>query len=229
MAAWWWRQVQHRPSDKRFLYKAILHIYCFDDRPQSNKTCCWYLLVIFFFAFSISRNNEKRKEKSRDAARCRRSREGEIFTDLANVLPARREEVDQLDKASIMRLSIAYLKVRGMLDCCKFTRYQPSREVHFSNGGLWIFILVSVPSIGAAINAPKEVTAKSEFPLLDDDKMLMQALDGFLLVISHDGDVTYVSENVATILGIQQVSKCFYLVLVDVTNRNCTICLHDFI
>lgn len=68
----------------------------------------------------ICRNNEKRKEKSRDAARCRRSRETEIFTDLANVLPARRDEVEQLDKASIMRLSIAYLKVRGMLNLCKF-------------------------------------------------------------------------------------------------------------
>lgn len=71
---------------------------------------------IFNCGFLITRNNEKRKEKSRDAARCRRSRETEIFTDLANVLPARREEVEQLDKASIMRLSIAYLKVRGMLD-----------------------------------------------------------------------------------------------------------------
>lgn len=77
------------------------------------------------------RNNEKRKEKSRDAARCRRSRECEIFTDLANVLPARREEVDQLDKASIMRLSIAYLKVRGMLDCCK-----SSNRTHWWDGAI---------------------------------------------------------------------------------------------
>uniref|UniRef100_A0A1B0EW02 Uncharacterized protein n=1 Tax=Phlebotomus papatasi TaxID=29031 RepID=A0A1B0EW02_PHLPP len=62
------------------------------------------------------RNNEKRKEKSRDAARTRRSRETEIFTELAQSLPLRREEVDQLDKASIMRLSIAFLKVRNMLE-----------------------------------------------------------------------------------------------------------------
>lgn len=65
------------------------------------------------------RNNEKRKEKSRDAARTRRSRETEIFTELAQSLPLRREEVDQLDKASIMRLSIAFLKVRNMLELCK--------------------------------------------------------------------------------------------------------------
>ncbi|XP_049826586.1 protein similar isoform X2 [Aethina tumida] len=60
------------------------------------------------------RNNEKRKEKSRDAARSRRSRETEIFTDLANALPLSQEQVQQLDKASVMRLAISYLKVRDM-------------------------------------------------------------------------------------------------------------------
>lgn len=63
----------------------------------------------------------------------------------------------------------------------------------------------AVPSLGAATKSSPEITAKSEFPLDDDDKMLLQALDGFLLIISHDGDVTYVSENVASILGVQQV------------------------
>lgn len=76
-----------------------------------------FCIIILFVCF---RNNEKRKEKSRDAARCRRSRETEIFTDLCSVLPIRREEAEQLDKASIMRLAIAYLKVRGMLDLCAY-------------------------------------------------------------------------------------------------------------
>lgn len=71
------------------------------------------------FYFFICRNNEKRKEKSRDAARCRRSRETEIFTELASVLPMKTEEVDNLDKASVMRLSISFLKVRGMIDLCE--------------------------------------------------------------------------------------------------------------
>lgn len=73
-----------------------------------------------FSYLCIFRNNEKRKEKSRDAARCRRSRETEIFSELASALPLRREDVEQLDKASVMRLSIAYLKVRSMIDLGKF-------------------------------------------------------------------------------------------------------------
>lgn len=75
-------------------------------------------IVIMFINYRY-RNNEKRKEKSRDAARCRRSRESDIFYDLAASLPLQKEEVDHLDKASIMRLSIAYLKVQNMLELCK--------------------------------------------------------------------------------------------------------------
>lgn len=79
--------------------------------------CKTFYLLLFISSF---RNNEKRKEKSRDAARCRRSKETEIFTELASFLPLKSEEVEHLDKASVMRLSIAYLKVRNMLELCKF-------------------------------------------------------------------------------------------------------------
>lgn len=77
------------------------------------------------------RNNEKRKEKSRDAARTRRSRETEIFSDLGEALPLSKEEVEQLDKASVMRLVIAYLKVRDMVDTGEWElRSNDSRNMH---------------------------------------------------------------------------------------------------
>lgn len=69
--------------------------------------------------FISFRNNEKRKEKSRDAARCRRSRETEIFTELSEALPVPEREIEQLDKASIIRLTISTLKVRDMIDLGK--------------------------------------------------------------------------------------------------------------
>jgi hypothetical protein len=77
-------------------------------------------LIPLSLLFLYFRNNEKRKEKSRDAARCRRSRETEIFTELANTLPLKQDEVDHLDKASVMRLSISFLKVRSMVEMCKY-------------------------------------------------------------------------------------------------------------
>jgi len=65
------------------------------------------------------RSNEKRKERSRDAARCRRSRETDIFAELAAALPVAPEQAAHLDKASVMRLAIAYLKVRAVVDSSK--------------------------------------------------------------------------------------------------------------
>lgn len=68
----------------------------------------------------LCRNNEKRKEKSRDAARSRRSKETEIFMELSTALPLKPEDVNQLDKASVMRITIACLKIRQMLEFCRF-------------------------------------------------------------------------------------------------------------
>jgi len=79
----------------------------------------------FFCSF---RNSEKRKEKSRDAARCRRSRETEIFTDLAKALPMPQSTISQLDKASIMRLAISYLKVRSLLNMRECSLYLSLEE-----------------------------------------------------------------------------------------------------
>ncbi|KAG8198518.1 hypothetical protein JTE90_017383 [Oedothorax gibbosus] len=61
------------------------------------------------------KNSEKRKEKSRDAARCRRSRESEVFGELAQQLPVAPPVAAALDKASVMRLTLACLKVRRMV------------------------------------------------------------------------------------------------------------------
>ncbi|KAK9884084.1 hypothetical protein WA026_005023 [Henosepilachna vigintioctopunctata] len=122
-----------------------------------------------------SRNNEKRKEKSRDAARCRRSKETEMFTDLAAAVPVPQEHISQLDKASIMRLAISYLRVRDMINL--------------------------VPSVS------------NNKPLVDDDIKggdddsveFLKSLEGFLLVLSNDGDFVYLSENVSDYLGIGQI------------------------
>ena len=55
---------------------------------------------------------EMRKEKSRDAARSRRGKENYEFYELAKMLPLPAAITSQLDKASIIRLTISYLKLR---------------------------------------------------------------------------------------------------------------------
>ncbi|XP_070522576.1 uncharacterized protein Sima isoform X2 [Cardiocondyla obscurior] len=112
--------------------------------------------------------NEKRKERSRDAARCRRSRETDIFTELAAALPITPEQAAPLDKASVMRLAIAYLKVRAVVD-----------------------------SIPVSL-AKSESSAKM-------DELFPKALNGFMLVLSSDGNMVYLSENVGDYLGVSQM------------------------
>ena len=53
-----------------------------------------------------------RKERSRDAARCRRSKENAEFYELAQLLPLPPAITGQLDKASVIRLTITYLRLR---------------------------------------------------------------------------------------------------------------------
>lgn len=70
--------------------------------------------------FDVNANNtvffcsilELRKEKSRDAARSRRGKENFEFYELAKMLPLPAAITSQLDKASIIRLTISYLKLR---------------------------------------------------------------------------------------------------------------------
>lgn len=46
-------------------------------------------------------------------------------------------------------------------------------------------------------------------------ELLKQTMDGFLLVLSHEGDITYVSENVVEYLGITKVSVSKYFIEED--------------
>uniref|UniRef100_A0A4W3GVL7 Hypoxia-inducible factor 1-alpha n=1 Tax=Callorhinchus milii TaxID=7868 RepID=A0A4W3GVL7_CALMI len=80
-------------------------------------------VYVFFKKLLVS--SERRKEKSRDAARCRRSKESEVFYELAHQLPLPHSVSSHLDKASIMRLTISYLRMRKLL---RDVEVEPDRE-----------------------------------------------------------------------------------------------------
>ncbi|XP_055879231.1 hypoxia-inducible factor 1-alpha-like isoform X2 [Biomphalaria glabrata] len=115
------------------------------------------------------KNTEKRKEKSRDAARCRRGKETEVFTELASCLPITESVCSQLDKASIMRLSISMLKIYGITN-------NKSEAKNCKN-------------------------AKGE----KLDHLCQKALEGFAFILSPEGDIVYLTENVTKYLGLQQI------------------------
>lgn len=53
--------------------------------------------------------------------------------------------------------------------------------------------------------------------------LLFQALDGFIAVITQDGQLFYVSENVRDFLGYSQVSFIFYKLFCFIGHVNLTI------
>lgn len=62
------------------------------------------------------------KEKSKNAAKTRREKENGEFYELAKLLPLPAAITSQLDKASIIRLTSSYLKMRAVFPDGKHSR-----------------------------------------------------------------------------------------------------------
>nr|WNN25246.1 hypoxia-inducible factor 1 [Cephalodiscus hodgsoni] len=119
---------------------------------------------------SKRRNSEKRKERSRNAARSRRGKETDLFYELAQELPVSCSVCSQLDKAGIMRMVLSYLKIRNLFSDCDVER--------------------------ALKQLSKDTVAEESY---------LKALDGFLVVLTQEGSIAYVSDNVSRYLGLKQV------------------------
>ncbi|XP_078313823.1 uncharacterized protein LOC111129369 isoform X3 [Crassostrea virginica] len=134
---------------------------------------------------------ELRKEKSRDAARSRRGKENYEFYELAKLLPLPAAITSQLDKASIIRLSISYLKLRD------FSGHgdPPWNRDHLSNGK-------SLKGSGRRRNISN--IAMDIFDAHQGTHIL-QSLDGFAFILANDGRFLYISETVSIYLGLSQV------------------------
>ncbi|XP_037124381.1 hypoxia inducible factor 1 subunit alpha, like isoform X3 [Syngnathus acus] len=117
-------------------------------------------------------SSEQRKLRSRDAARCRRGKETELFYNLARTLPLPRRVSTHLDKAAIMRVALSFLRMQRFL--------HPGAE------------------------SPRASDDDEEDEDLAD-VLYTQALAGFIVVISAEGDIIYLTDNVNKHIGIPQL------------------------
>ncbi|CAB0014223.1 unnamed protein product [Nesidiocoris tenuis] len=117
------------------------------------------------------------KEKSKNAARSRREKENTEFLELAKLLPLPSAITSQLDKASIIRLTTSYLKMRQL----------------FPNG------------LGDAWGASPAPMNSREASIRELGSHLLQTLDGFIFVVAPDGKIMYISETASVHLGLSQV------------------------
>lgn len=135
---------------------------------------------------------ELRKEKSRDAARSRRGKENFEFYELAKMLPLPAAITSQLDKASIIRLTISYLKLRD---------FSGHGDPPWSRDG---------PSPNKTVKGSSvrsRTTANLAMELFEQHQgtHILQSLDGFAFALGSDGRFLYISETVSIYLGLSQV------------------------
>uniref|UniRef100_A0A8C2ZQW0 Neuronal PAS domain protein 1 n=1 Tax=Cyclopterus lumpus TaxID=8103 RepID=A0A8C2ZQW0_CYCLU len=129
-----------------------------------------------------------RKEKSRNAARSRRGKENFEFFELAKMLPLPGAITSQLDKASVIRLTISYLHMRTFA----------------SQGDPPWSPLMEGDSHCRKVRRSSNSLATDMFEQ-HLGAHLLQSLDGFVFVVSQEGRFLYISETVSIYLGLSQV------------------------
>lgn len=122
--------------------------------------------------------------KSNPSKRHRDRLNGELDT-LTSLLPFSEEVRARLDKLSVLRLSVGYLKVKSFFNAT----------------------LMKGPSAVSVL--PAQSSGQSQATSIDgvnfsEGDLLLQALNGFVLVVTAEGYVFYTSPTIQDFLGFQQ-------------------------
>ncbi|KAJ3591077.1 hypothetical protein NHX12_009024 [Muraenolepis orangiensis] len=147
------------------------------------------------------KRSDQRKVRSRDAARCRRSQETEIFYELAQSLPLPHKVSANLDKAAIMRVTLSYLRMYHLLKAGE-ERAEPQEkdeEVEKEEE--------EKEKEEEEKEKEKEKEEEEEEEEEEDcmDGFYPRALAGFIMVLTDEGDMVYVSDSVSKHIGIAQL------------------------
>ncbi|KAK3538114.1 hypothetical protein QTP70_030023, partial [Hemibagrus guttatus] len=176
-----------------------------------------------------------RKEKSRDAARSRRGKENFEFYELAKMLPLPGAITSQLDKASIIRLTISYLKMRDFANQgdppwnLRVEGPPPNTSVKAigsqrRRSPSAVASEIFEPHLGSHILQPLIIThedrgiCEASFWFLENKpfvwmmsltsfpfSLFLQSLDGFVFALNKEGRFLYISETVSIYLGLSQL------------------------
>ncbi|XP_066502065.1 hypoxia inducible factor 1 subunit alpha, like 2 [Hoplias malabaricus] len=126
---------------------------------------------------------EWRKARSRVAARSRREKESQLFKEIAALLPLAPNLDSQLDKASVIRLTISYLRLRALLN-------SPAS---------------STAPVIANSQSPRSHQDVGEPVGVNDKWYLNRTLGRFLLIMSLNGRIIFTTKDVTTHTGINQM------------------------
>uniref|UniRef100_A0A087YM14 Aryl hydrocarbon receptor n=1 Tax=Poecilia formosa TaxID=48698 RepID=A0A087YM14_POEFO len=139
--------------------------------------------------------------KSNPSKRHRDRLNGELDK-LTSLLPFPEEVRARLDKLSVLRLSVGYLKVKSFFNAVmkagpNGSGWSSERELLFGGN----VQSAAPPSLSASFST---VTTSIDGVSFSEGDLLLQALNGFVLVVTAEGYVFYTSPTIQDFLGFHQ-------------------------
>ncbi|NWW25844.1 AHR protein, partial [Falcunculus frontatus] len=114
-----------------------------------------------------------------------RERLNQELNKLTGLLPFPEDVRSRLDKLSILRLAVGYLKVKS-------------------------YLMATAPKVGNCVDQPRApggdgwTELQGDRELFPEGELLLQALNGFVIVVTGDGYIFYISPTVQDYLGFHQ-------------------------
>uniref|UniRef100_A0A671WNY7 Aryl hydrocarbon receptor n=1 Tax=Sparus aurata TaxID=8175 RepID=A0A671WNY7_SPAAU len=146
--------------------------------------------------------------KSNPSKRHRDRLNGELDK-LTSLLPFTEEVRARLDKLSVLRLSVGYLKVKSFFNAAmkkgsNGSSWTSERSLMFGGN-----VPNAQPSSSTSVTPSASSTSSTQITSIDgvsfsEGELLLQALNGFVLVVTAEGYVFYTSPTIQDFLGFHQ-------------------------
>ncbi|KAF6719339.1 Endothelial PAS domain-containing protein 1 [Oryzias melastigma] len=144
----------------------------------------------------MTADKEKKRAISREAARKRRRVETDVFEDLSRLLPLQPSVRSHLDKPSIIRLTLSYIRMHTLLK-------ENMKTDAGAGDATWVQHGLEVEE---GFNGGQNVEQKECWAFMQSEEvnMYLRVMEGFVMVLSTEGDMIFLSDNVSKYMGLTQ-------------------------